>query len=149
MDHGNSSLDRVTIREAAIRLGIKEESVRKRLSRGMLQSDKDESGRVYVYIDSSEDTSAEEDHGKTRYEDESRDELVAAYRDQVDFLRRELERKDAIIMSMSQRIPELEASSSHREQQDASAAQEAPGDQTVSQRPEERPWWSRLFGSGS
>jgi hypothetical protein len=34
--------------------------------------------------------------------------LLRAYEDQIEFLRKELERKDTIIMTMAQRIPELE-----------------------------------------
>ncbi len=46
-----AGLDRVTIQEAARRLGISEGAVRKRVTRGTLEHDKEESGRVYVYLD--------------------------------------------------------------------------------------------------
>jgi hypothetical protein len=39
---------------------------------------------------------------------QSRDELLEAYRDQVEFLPRELEWKDTLLMSLMQRVPELE-----------------------------------------
>ena len=44
-------MDRVTVEQAAHILGIKEESVRKRVSRGKLRSGKDEDGRLLVYVD--------------------------------------------------------------------------------------------------
>jgi hypothetical protein len=47
---GYEGLDRVTVAEAARRLNVKEQAIRKRISRGTLQHDKDEDGRVYVYI---------------------------------------------------------------------------------------------------
>lgn len=156
MDNSEKSLDRVTIPEAARRLGIKEESVRKRLTRGALVSDKDADGRVYVYLDMSEDTTAmregESDASGDRYRDESRDELLEAYRDQIAFLRDELQRKDAILMSLTQRIPELEApqhQESGEEPTRASAegarGSEHHGDQVEPQRVAERPWWRRIF----
>jgi hypothetical protein len=44
-------MDRVTVEQAAHILSIKEESVRKRVSRGTLRSEKDEDGRLLVYVD--------------------------------------------------------------------------------------------------
>ena len=35
--------------------------------------------------------------------------MLEAYKDQVEFLRRELERKDILLVFLTQRIPELEA----------------------------------------
>jgi excisionase family DNA binding protein len=43
-------LDRLTVVEAAERLGVKEQAVRKRIARGTLHHTKDEDGRVYVYL---------------------------------------------------------------------------------------------------
>ena len=44
-------MDRVTVAEAVARLGVKEQAIRKRIQRGTLAHDKDENGRVYVYLD--------------------------------------------------------------------------------------------------
>lgn len=44
-------MERLTVREAANRLGISEEAVRKRMRRGTLAHSKWPDGRVYVYID--------------------------------------------------------------------------------------------------
>ncbi len=158
MDNSEKSLDRVTIPEAARRLGIKEESVRKRLTRGALMSDKDEDGRVYVYLDMSKDaTAAREGEGDTyedKYRDEHRDELIEAYRDQIAFLREELQRKDAILMSLTQRIPELEAPERQESDEEPARASaegargsEHHGDQGEPQTGSERPWWRRVFGA--
>jgi len=68
-------MDRVTVEQAARILGIKEESVRKRISRGKLRADKHEDGRLLVYVnrrgtvrddpheDRSQVTSEDERHG--------------------------------------------------------------------------------------
>src|SRR5918996_689662 len=114
--NGNASrerpVDRVTVPEAAKMMGVTQSAIRKRIHRGTIPWDKDHEGRIYVYVDPSE-MSPETRGGKARDTSagQSRDELLEAYRDQVEFLRRELERKDTIIMSLTQRIPELEASS--------------------------------------
>src|SRR5215208_4384769 len=111
--------DRVTVQEAARRLGVKDDAIRKRIQRGTLEHDKDSDGRVYVYLAATEDESyAGQDGAKARTTSQdatrhavvvAKDETISELRDQVDFLRRELERKDAILMSLTQRIPELEA----------------------------------------
>ena len=51
MDDGDRrGVDRLTIQEAARRLGISEGAVRKRVARDSLEHDKDDDGRVYVYL---------------------------------------------------------------------------------------------------
>jgi excisionase family DNA binding protein len=113
--NGNASrdrpVDRVTVAEAAEMMGVTQSAIRKRVHRGTIPWEKDGEGRIYVYVDLSE-MSIETRGGKARDTSagQSREELLEAYRDQVEFLRRELERKDTIIMSLTQRIPELEAS---------------------------------------
>src|SRR4051794_25765813 len=44
-------VDRLTIQEAASRLGISEGAVRKRVTRKTLPHKKDDDGRVYVFLD--------------------------------------------------------------------------------------------------
>ena len=43
--------DRVTIQEAARRLGVKEDAIRKRIQCGSIRHEKDEDGRVYVWVE--------------------------------------------------------------------------------------------------
>jgi hypothetical protein len=97
--------DRVTVVEAAKRLGISESAVRKRVARDQVEYDRDEDGRLYVYLTS-----------RDRVVDNVRDELVNELRDRVAFLERELDdrkeearRKDTIIAQLTQRIPAIEA----------------------------------------
>src|SRR5215207_1615725 len=111
--NGNTSLDppldRVTVPEAAKMMGVTQSAIRKRVHRGTIPWDKDHEGRIYVYVDPSE-MSPETRGGKARETSvgQSGDELLEAYRDQVEFLRRELERKDTLLISLMQRVPELE-----------------------------------------
>jgi hypothetical protein len=95
-------LDRITVAIAAKRLDITESAVRKRIERGQLAHDRDDNGRVWVYLGPDMTESA-------TVSDPVRDEVIDVLRDQVRFLRAELERKDAILMQVVQRMPELEA----------------------------------------
>lgn len=96
--------DRVTIQEAAQRLGISESGVRKRVKREQLFSTQ-EDGRVYVYLDSSQSEGQEADS----VPDSVPDKYVASLEDQVEFLRGELQRKDAILLNMTESIKALRA----------------------------------------
>ena len=48
--YNKKKMDRVTVAEAALRLGVKEQAIRKKIQRGTLTYDKDEDLRVYVYL---------------------------------------------------------------------------------------------------
>jgi DNA-binding Lrp family transcriptional regulator len=93
--------DRVTVQEAAQRLGISESGVRKRVKREQLDSTH-EGGRVYVYLDSvGQDADSVPDSVPDKY--------VSSLEDQVEFLRGELQRKDAILLNMTESIKALGA----------------------------------------
>jgi hypothetical protein len=120
---------RVTLREASEELGVSLEAVRKREKRDSLRSDKDPDGRVYVYMEEGEDASSP----GPDTEASERSELVEALRDEISHLRRESERKDTIILSLSQ---------ANAEQARTLRALEAPPDErespeTVEEEPEE------------
>jgi len=56
VDEGDrGGVDRFSIQEAARRLGISEGAVRKRVAHDTLRNDKDDDGRVYVYLDAGVD----------------------------------------------------------------------------------------------
>ena len=146
-------LDRLTVAEAARVLGISQDAVRKRIARGTIPHERDESGRVYVYLSPSETVhktdqdTAQDDASKT-----VQDAYIRSLEDQIAFLRRELERKDGILLNLTERIPQLEAPSEAREspqtvEQEPERAEpqsDAPGDQEGVQR---RSWWRRLIGA--
>lgn len=151
-------MNRVTVEEAAGLLGIEKESVRKRVYRGQLQADKEADGTLRVYLDSTDNVqgqSTDEVHGHES--NGVKDELLASLQDQIDYLRRESERKDSIIMQMAQantalaaRVPELEAPQGPPgEPEGVDGGLEAGQDRTARQEPpelERRPWWRRIFG---
>ncbi len=141
--------DRVTVGEAAVRLGVKEQAIRKRIQRGTLVHDKDDDGRVYVYLNT-------QDRATGTGTGAGMSTLVQSLQDQIAYLRQEAEdwkeearRKDTIIMSLTQRIPELEAPTGPREASDAAMDSAANGDDmpSQSQEPSERrSWWRKFFG---
>jgi hypothetical protein len=140
-------MDRLTVAEAAVRLGVKEQAIRKRIQRGTIAHDKDDDGRVYVYLDP-------EDGATGASIDTSMDTLLQSLQDQIAYLRQEAEdwkeearRKDTIIMSLTQRLPELQAPV--ESPGGLQTASEGPtkgnlrGQQEPSQR---RSWWRAFFG---
>src|SRR5215218_2254740 len=100
-------VDRLTIQEAARALGVSEGAVRKRVTRGTLPHEKEDDGRVYVYVDT----------GGRRGVDDRQDEgvdpnstaLISQLRDEVAYLRDENRRKDEIIMQQAMTMRQLTA----------------------------------------
>ncbi len=161
-------MDRVTVPEAAHILGIKEESVRKRVSRGTLRSEKDATGRLLVWVDGTQTVRDESVDQSVTDRDgllESKDETISILRDQLRLRAEEIQRRDVIISQLTQatsnltdRLRELEAPADAPEpsQTGEDGAQEpekvapmpAPaqadtGAQNGSQRVG---WWRRMFG---
>jgi predicted RNase H-like nuclease (RuvC/YqgF family) len=159
MTDDKAGMTRYTVTEAARILDVGTDAVRKRIQRNTIKHERID-GTVYVWLDTDEperdDLDKRHDQrldiGVTYELVESYREQVEAYRDQVEFLRRELERKDTIIMSMTQRIPELETArevaSEPRESPATDAETEAKGDvpQEQAETKIERSWWRRFFG---
>jgi excisionase family DNA binding protein len=139
VDEGDRrGVDRLTIQEAARRLGVSEGAVRKRVTRGTLRHEK-EDGRVYVFLD----------HRDRRGVD---DVLISQLRGEVAYLRDENRRKDEIIMQQAMTMRQLAAAPSQEPPEAAETAEEeaervrprsdAPGAQEGAR----RPWWRRMFG---
>ncbi len=147
-------IDRVTVPEAAKQLNITEGAIRQRIHRGTLRSDKDNDGRVYVYV-TPEDM--ENITGVTAEDYSNNTPLYDELKDRIRFLEAELadrkeesRRKDTIIAQMNQtlhttisRIPELEAPPEAAEQPVTASNQESSG--VVPPEPENRSWWQKLF----
>ena len=112
--------ERYTVQEAAEALGTTVDAVRGRIRRGTLTSVK-EDGVVYVLLgEASRDrhgqhSSATAEGSRPSGPSTDQAELVGDLRDQIEWLRREVERKDTIIMQMAQRIPELEPTTEPRD----------------------------------
>jgi excisionase family DNA binding protein len=156
--HPNTAQTRVTVAEAAQLLGLSAEAVRSRVQRGTLKSTK-VGNTVYVLLDDSAQTrpNTDEDTARTgaqAHPNVDQTEFIASMQDQIDTLKRELEdrkeearRKDAILITLAQCVPELEAAPEPREFPVTSSEQQGSGTAGPENRgAEKRSWWKRFFG---
>ena len=146
---GYEGLDRVTVAEAARRLNVKEQAIRKRISRGTLQHDKDEDGRVYVYIASEPQDEVQSIDAQANTHLEA---LVNTLQEQNRFLREELARKDAILLNMTEAMkaltpPPQEMAPERRESPETASEVQSDTHPPEPQEGVQRPWWQRWFGS--
>jgi excisionase family DNA binding protein len=157
-----SETTRVTVEEAARLLGIEKGSVKKRVQRGKLRSERDVSGTVYVYVDKSETVRDEAQRWSETSRDkllESKDETITILRDQLHEEREARRRADTIIAQLARTseeqartIRELEAPSEADERETPETVEEEP--ERGQPRPDapgphegvQRPWWRRIFG---
>jgi hypothetical protein len=141
--------ERLTLRQAAARLGVSESAIRKRVERGTLRSDKGRDGRRYVYLDTGADTVADE--GADVSATGGRGALISELKAHNDTLREQLaaERQAhaearRIIAGLVERIPAIEAPESPESFSESPANAAAPPE---AQEPAEpRPWWRRMVG---
>jgi hypothetical protein len=141
--------ERVTVAEAAKRLGISESAVRKRVQRDQIDHDRDEGGKLYVYL-SSRDKVADS------VQDEVRDRYITFLERELEARSEEIRRRDAIIMNMTEA---MKAIGPPREDAPESPESPAPSDappdavaeaQEATERPDSearRSWWRRMFGA--
>jgi uncharacterized coiled-coil protein SlyX len=153
-DRPSPDLDRLTVAQAAHVLSISQDAVRKRIARGTIAHDRDESGRVYVYLLPSETVhKTDKDTAQDAATETVQDAYIRSLEDQIAFLRRELERKDTIMLNLTERIPQLEAPSEASEASEAGEEQQGRGpaqpDAPGAQEGAQRPWWRRMFGERS
>jgi hypothetical protein len=149
---------RVNVQEAAEYLGTSVEALRKRIARGSLDSEREEDGRVYVWIDTPD---GDRSFGQTVSSVDSHQAIIRAKDETIELLRRELEmwqeesrRKDHLLAALTERIPELEPAREARESELAASTgpesstgpQEQQGSKS-SASPERQSWWRRLFES--
>ncbi len=122
-------MDRLSLKEAAEVLGISEDGVRKRVKRDSIPLERDETGKLYVYLDASK---TEPDMSGDASGDTQVWSLVDQLRSENEYLREESRRKDHIIAGLVERVPALEAPSEPRE-----APETASEDEAEEEEPEE------------
>ena len=148
---------RLTVHDAARRLGISEDAVRMRVKRGTLPADK-EGGRLYVLLDIEPTT-------------DRTDELIEELKDRVHRLEYQLDqerearteerrRQDTVIAQLSRANEEQARTIRQLEAPAESLPAERESPQTVEEEPErteprpatgeaqeavQRPWWRRIW----
>jgi hypothetical protein len=94
--------ERLTLRQAAARLGVSESAIRKRVERGTLPSDKGPDGRRYVYLDSGADNmSYKGADASTTHEP---DALISELRTHNDTLREKVAYLQGVISTRDQEL---------------------------------------------
>jgi hypothetical protein len=139
---------------------VTRDAIHKRIHRGSIQHEKGEDGRLYVYVDTSTlglDSST--DTSKDESKVEALERILEHQQDRIAFLERELERKDAILLNMTEAMKAIappaqeeappeppEASVTATEQPGRVEAQsQVEGAQEAGERVS---WWRRVFGVG-
>jgi hypothetical protein len=125
MDAGDRrGVDRLTIQEAARRLGISEGAVRKRVTRDSLQHEKDADGRIYVYLDAGGRRGV--DGGQDEGVDPNSNALISRLESEVAFLRDQVQRQQEVIAQQAMTMRQLSAASPQEASEDAETVEEAP-----------------------
>jgi len=133
--------------EAASALGISPDAVRKRASRGLLDSEKDEGGRLYIWLD---DDTPPTGHDTPGAGQDGRDVLIEVLREQLREEREANRENRRIIAGLVQRVPELEPARESPESPETASAEpystHAPPEQQEPSQRRERSWWRGFFG---
>ena len=152
---------RLTVAQAADRLGITRGAVRSRIKRGTLPTTK-EAGRVYVVLGggtSQANYTPDTDEPTGEPSAQRADPLVEELREQVAYLRQELtaereagRRKDHLLAAALERIPpaiDPPRDAPHAREEAGGEADEVeprPPAGEAQEGSERRPWWRRWFG---
>jgi excisionase family DNA binding protein len=124
VDEGDRrGVDRLTIQEAARRLGISEGAVRKRVTRKTLRHEKDDDGRVYVYLDAGDRRGV--DVGQDEGVDPDSNALISRLESEVEFLRDQVRRQQEIIAQQAVTVRQLTAAPSQDATEAAETVEEA------------------------
>ncbi len=143
---GRRGVDRLTVQEAARRLGVSEGAVRKRVARRTIAHDKGQDGRVYVHLPAGVDA------GQDAGVDPHSGALISQLRDEISYLREENRRKDEIIMQQAMTVRQLTGAQEPRGSTQTPAEgpereDPRPADKDAQEGSERRSsWWRRLFG---
>jgi hypothetical protein len=137
------------VAEASGILGVTVEAVRGRIKRDTLEHEKAEDGTVYVLLKPDQSRPAP-DQSANQSTDQAM--TMARLENEVQFLREELARKDAILLNMTEAMKALTPPRSEAQDAPESPESPAPSDTPVeasgeAQEPDTRPWWQRWFGS--
>jgi hypothetical protein len=145
-------------------LRISEGAVRKRVTRGTLKHEKEQDGRIYVYLDAGARRGV--DGGQDRGVDPNNNALISQLTDEVAYLRDENRRKDEIIMQQAMTMRQLSAAPPQGASESPETVEEEPdraeplsateGAQESTELSQQRdgwlapvdklPWWQYVLG---
>jgi hypothetical protein len=153
---GHPSTARVSVQEAADRLGTTVDAIRKRVQRGTISHEKDPDGRVWILLDAdrtrhdyAQDTTGHRQDTEPSALISAKDETISTLREQLAAERQAHAEARRIIAGLVERIPAIEAPADEREspetadEQDRGRPRPATGG---AQEGTQRPWWRRVLG---
>jgi hypothetical protein len=146
----------VSVYQAAEVMGVTVDAIRKRVARDTIPHEKDEHGRVWVLLDTDQDTAS-----KVRDTDQPQsatDALISQMQERIASLERQLdqereansEHRRLLLRALERIPPQLEAPSEAREspqrvEEEPERAEPRPATGEA-QEGAQRPWWRRLIG---
>jgi excisionase family DNA binding protein len=154
---GQTSSTKVSVYEAARRLGVTVDAVRKRIQRGTIPHERDEEGRVWVILDT-EDKVLDGDWDTDQYLE--RGALISQMQARIDSLERQLaeereasrENRRLLAAALERLPPQLEAPQEPT-QEAPTEATEQPGRvgpqaavESAQEDSERGSWWRRMLG---
>lgn len=143
---------RLSVPKAAERLGVTQDAIRKRVKRGYIEWEKDEDGRLYVWVDPAEtakETSSETSSETSKDVDETMLlDYVETLKERIRHLEDEARRKDHLLAAALEKIPQA-IEPPQDMPRDAHETPSEPRSSTQAPQDEEQPtsWWRRLFGT--
>jgi len=145
----DDSVERLSVTEAAERLGVTRDAIHKRIRIGSIEHEQGADGRFYVYVGTS--TTAADTSTDVSIDDRT-DLLIAEMQDRIRSLEEANRENRRIIAALTSRIPPMEAPASPESPQAPGTATEQPG-RVEPQRAVEEPqeagarvsWWRRFF----
>ena len=144
------ALQKLSVSDAAAKLGISVQAIHGRINRGTIEHIR-ENGRLYVFLPEEETHDQHSDNAVVKevfnsYITSLKSEIESLKEDRKSWIE-EARRKDAIIMSLTQRIPELEApSETTPEPSESPVTDSDTTSRGVVPPDQDRPsWWRRIF----
>jgi len=124
------------LRDAADVLGLTVDAVRKRVKRGTLEAEKGSDGRLYVFLD----TDQESDPPRS-----DTDRLISTLEEQLRLEREAHAEARRLLAAALERIPAIEAPESPETVEEEPERAEPRPTTGGAQEGARRPWWRRIF----
>jgi|SRR5829696_3549275 len=168
-------MERIVVAEAARRLGVTPEAIRQRIRRGTIRHDKDDDGRLYVYLEPNttgvhygtqgvgQGVGQDGREGSQGVRGALRTDLASELKERVTFLeseleartrffeaelearREELRRKDHLLAAALERVPPALEDPRETPSESPETASEGMKGVEVPIAEETRSWWRRFF----
>ena len=142
---------RLSVLQAAERLGITQDAVRKRIKRGYIEWEKDEDGRLYVWVNPAETAKETSSETSKDVDDAVLLDYVETLKGRIQHLEEESRRKDHLLAAALERIPAIEAPqdapSETRDASETAPEREGRDEEEAPQNTERQSWWRRVFGA--